>query len=180
MRGVPAFLLATLVVLGVACSPPSQKADNGGGDESSPAPSLVLDKVDGSGTLSLAEQKGKVLLVDLWATWCAPCIAELPHLQALAEKYDPEDFLMLGIVLESGSPEEIQEFLDEHDVGYVQLLGQDGTKVSFGPFLGYPTKFLIDREGNVIKRYFGVVGDKLAGDVDSLVRTGALSEEPAE
>jgi thiol-disulfide isomerase/thioredoxin len=104
-----------------------------------PAPDLNLERVDGSGTLSLAEQKGTVVLVDLWATWCAPCLAELPHLQKLADSYDPNEFLMLGIVLESGEPEDIQEFIREQGITYPNLLGEDGTKEAFGPFLGYPT-----------------------------------------
>jgi len=143
-----------------------------------PAPELVLPKVDGSGSISLAEHKGKVVLVDLWATWCAPCIKELPHLQALSENFGPEDFLMLGVVLESGDAEEIQAFVAEKEIRYPQVLGDEGTKESFGPFLGYPTKYLIDRDGRVVKRYFGMMGDELLSDVEKLIQTGSL-DEPA-
>ena len=139
-----------------------------------PAPDLVLEKVDGSGTLSLADQKGTVVLVDLWATWCAPCLAELPHLQKLADSYDPNEFLMLGIVLESGEREDIQEFIQEQGITYPNLLGEDGTKESFGPFLGYPTKYLIGKDGYIVKRYFGAVGDRLSEDLEKFVRTGSL------
>jgi thiol-disulfide isomerase/thioredoxin len=170
--------IALLGILSLSC-----KAPQGGGGGAAPeanehksAPDLVLAKVDGSGTLSLSEQKGKVVLVDLWATWCAPCIKELPHLQALSEKHRPEDFLMLGIVLESGDPEEVQAFVAEKEIRYPMVLGEEGTKESFGPFLGYPTKYLIDREGRVVKRYFGMVGDELAADVETLIRTGTLDE----
>jgi thiol-disulfide isomerase/thioredoxin len=167
-----------LFVLGVSCKAPEPKP--AGGDskpkELKAAPELVLTKVDGSGTLALAEQKGKVVLVDLWATWCGPCIQELPHLQKLSEKFGPEDFLMLGVVLESGDPKDIQEFIAEKNIHYPQVIGEEGTKESFGPFLGYPTKYLIDRDGKVVKRYFGMVGEELAADVETLVQTGELSE----
>jgi thiol-disulfide isomerase/thioredoxin len=126
--------------------------------------------------VSLAENKGKVVLVDLWATWCAPCIKELPHLQELSEKFSPDDFLMLGVVLESGEPQEIQAFIADKEIRYPQVLGEEGTKESFGPFLGYPTKYLIDREGRVVKRYFGMMGDELAADVEKLIETGRLDE----
>jgi thiol-disulfide isomerase/thioredoxin len=172
-----AAVTALLVgALSLSCKAPEGGAS--GAKELKPAPDLVLPRVDGSGSVSLAEHKGKVVLVDLWATWCAPCIKELPHLQALSEKFGPEEFLMLGIVLESGEPEEIQAFVSEKGIRYPQVLGEEGTKESFGPFLGYPTKYLIDREGRVVKRYFGMIGDELAADVERLIRTGSL-EEPA-
>jgi thiol-disulfide isomerase/thioredoxin len=172
-----AFALFLGGVLSLACNAPQSggaASGSGGGGETKAAPELVLSKVDGSGTLALADQKGKVVLVDLWATWCGPCIKELPHLQALSEKYPSEDFLMLGVVLESGDPEEIQAFIAEKNIRYPQVLGEEGTKESFGPFLGYPTKYLVDREGRVVKRYFGMVGEELASDVDSLIQTGSL------
>ncbi|MGH9324394.1 MAG: TlpA family protein disulfide reductase [Vicinamibacteria bacterium] len=173
------LLLVLFTLLSSSCNAP-EGAATGGATGTKPAPDLVLQRIDGSGTVSLAEQKGKVVLVDLWATWCAPCISELPHLQALSEKYGPEDFLMLGIVLESGDPEEIQAFIAEKEVRYPQVLGEDGTKESFGPFLGYPTKYLIDREGRVVKRYFGVRGDEIATDVQKLIETGSLGAQPAD
>ena len=98
--------LALVATSGCNAPAPESKLDNA-------APELVLDSVDGSGTISLAEQQGKVVLVDLWATWCVPCIAELPHLQAMSDVLAPDDFLMLGIVLESGEREEIVDFLAE-------------------------------------------------------------------
>lgn len=115
-----------------------------------------------------------MVLVDLWATWCAPCLAELPHLQQLADSYDPEEFVMLGIVLESGDREEIHKFIGEQGISYTNLMGEDGTKESFGPFLGYPTKYLISKDGTIVKKYFGIVGDGLIDDIERFVRTGAL------
>jgi thiol-disulfide isomerase/thioredoxin len=162
-----------MAVLGslTACQPVP-----GTGGERKPAPDLVLPKVDGNGSYSLAEQKGKVVLVDLWATWCGPCLVELPHLQKLAADYSPEDFQMVGIVLESGDPDEIRDFIREKALTYVNLLGEEDAKESFGPFLGYPTKYLIDRDGYVVKRYFGAAGDDLYQDVQRLIRTGSLGE----
>jgi cytochrome c biogenesis protein CcmG/thiol:disulfide interchange protein DsbE len=166
-------IVATLALTIVACGGASLSEQG----EPKAAPPLTLELVDGSGTFSLEKQKGKVVLVDFWATWCAPCIAELPHLQKLSESYDPDEFTMVGIVLESGERGEILDFIDEKSITYPNLLGDDDSKESFGPFLGFPTKYLIDREGFVIKRYMGPGGDQLSRDVEMLVRTGTL--EPA-
>jgi thiol-disulfide isomerase/thioredoxin len=166
-------IVATLTLTIVACGGASMSEQR----EPKAAPPLTLELVDGSGTFSLEKQKGKVVLVDFWATWCAPCIAELPHLQKLSESYDPDQFTMVGIVLESGERAEILDFIDEKSITYPNLLGDDDSKESFGPFLGFPTKYLIDREGFVIKRYMGPGGDQLSRDVEMLVRTGTL--EPA-
>ena len=162
-------LVATSATNGCNAPAPESKPENA-------APDLVLDSVDGSGTISLAEQKGKVVLVDLWATWCVPCIAELPHLQAMSNELAPNDFRMLGIVLESGEREEIVDFLADKEITYTQLMGEEDTGEAFGPFLGYPTKYLIDRDGVVVKRYFGIIGEELQDDVETLIETGLLAD----
>jgi thiol-disulfide isomerase/thioredoxin len=174
-------LSATFIAFGLLSSAgcQQQSTESTGETEQRPenaAPELVLEHVDGSGVFSLAEHKSKVVLVDLWATWCVPCIAELPHLQALSEELPAEDFLMVGIVLESGEREEIVAFLEQREITYPQVLGEEETAESFGPFLGYPTKYLIDRDGLVVKRYFGKIGTELADDVKALIETGALVE----
>ena len=168
MQAPATVVLALALVAASGCNAPTP-------DENL-APELVLNNVDGSGTISLAEQQGKVVLVDLWATWCVPCIAELPHLQAMSEEIAPDDFLMLGIVLESGEREEVVDFLAEQEVTYTQVMGEEDTGEAFGPFLGYPTKYLIDRDGLVVKRYFGIIGEELRADVETLIETGALAE----
>ncbi len=167
MQSPATVVLALALVAASGCNEP--KPENA-------APELVLDNVDGSGTVSLSEQQGKVVLVDLWATWCVPCIAELPHLQAMSDELAPDDFMMLGIVLESGEREEVVAFLAEKEVTYTQVMGEEDTGEAFGPFLGYPTKYLIDRDGVVVKRYFGIIGEELRDDVETLIETGLLAD----
>ena len=149
-----------------------------------PAPDLVLPRIPGGEAVSLREagnwpasgdgSEGRVMLVDLWATWCVPCVAELPHLQELSESLPEEDFLMLGIVLESGDAGDVAPFLTEHALTYPNVMGSDEARDSFGPFLGYPTKYLIGRDGKVVKRYLGAVGDILNEEINRLIETGSL------
>jgi thiol-disulfide isomerase/thioredoxin len=177
MKSLVPALLALGIVASNGCRQSEQEpAAEVNSHPENAAPDLVLDNVDGSGTISLAQQRSKVVLVDLWATWCVPCIAELPHLQALSEELPDDDFLMLGIVLESGEREEIVDFLAKKEITYTQVIGDNDTADAFGPFLGYPTKYLIDRNGLVVKRYFGIVGEELADDVRTLITTGVLED----
>ena len=171
MQAPATMVLFLALVAASGCNEP--------GPESKPenaAPDLVLENVDGSGTVSLSEQQGKVVLVDLWATWCVPCIAELPHLQAMSDELTPDDFMMLGIVLDSGEREEVVDFLAEKEVTYTQVMGKEDTGEAFGPFLGYPTKYLIDRDGRVVKRYLGSIGEDLRDDVETLMEYGVLED----
>ena len=163
------LILATMALTAIACGDFTLPSE-----ERRPAPPLELEFVDGTGSFSLQEQKGKVVLVDFWATWCVPCLAELPDLQRMAESYNPDEFAMVGIVLDSGDREEIRDFIEQKSITYTNLLGEEGSKESFGTFLGYPTKYLIDKEGFIVKKYFGAGGDRLTEDVEQLVRNGSL------
>ena len=167
------IIILLLCALVSSCSPSN---DNKSSKPAQAAPDLVLSKVDGSGQFALSKQKGKVVLVDLWATWCLPCIEELPYLQEISDRFNPEDFLMLGIVLESGNREEVLDFILEKQIRYTTLLGEEDTSEAFGPFVGYPTKYLIDKNGIVLKRYFGIVGKVLMNDVETLLDTGSLTK----
>lgn len=170
--------LLGLALAGSACTPPADDSGGGGaagGGIAAEAPALTLPRADDGQPLDLrAAGDGRVVLVDLWATWCVPCVAELPHLQSLSENFPDEDFLMLGIVLESGNAEDVAEFVAERGLTYPNVMGSDEARDAFGPFLGYPTKYLVDRDGKILKRYFGPVGEVLDEEIGALIETGAL------
>lgn len=181
LRSSPAAIGLTLLgfaLAGSACAPPAGDSGGGGaagGGIAAEAPALTLPRADDGEPLDLREAgAGRVVLVDLWATWCVPCVAELPHLQSLSETFGTEDFLMLGIVLESGSAEDVAEFVAERGLTYPNVMGSDEARDAFGPFLGYPTKYLVDRDGKILKRYFGPVGEVLDEEIGALIETGAL------
>lgn len=168
-------LLASLALLG-SCGPPPPGTGGGAGGMAEFAPDLILPRVEGDGQVSLqGDGAGKVVLVDLWATWCVPCVAELPHLQELSETLSADDFLMVGILLESGSAEDVAPFVAEKGLTYPNVMGSDEARDAFGPFLGYPTKYLIDRDGKLVKRYLGAVGEILNEEIGQLLETGSLN-----
>jgi thiol-disulfide isomerase/thioredoxin len=114
------------------------------------APSTKLTFLDGK-SVALADLRGKVVLLDFWATWCAPCIVELPHLIALHEKFGPrKDFLMIGVSLDSDETE-LRDFLKERKIEWPQCVGDNGgaTAEAFG-VTGIPAVFLIGVDGKIL------------------------------
>jgi thiol-disulfide isomerase/thioredoxin len=119
-----------------------------------PAPALKLKDLAGK-PLDLAAYKGKVVIVDFWATWCVPCREEIPSFNALAKKYGPKDFAVIGVSMDD-STEPIPAFVKKYAVGYPVALGDIALADRFGGILGLPVAFVIDRGGIVRQRYDGL------------------------
>ena len=161
--------LMTFAIL-AACGRAPQATD------ARPAPAFDLPSVDG-GRTSLASLKGKVVVLDMWATWCGPCIAEMPDYAEFARKNQPRGVEVVGIVFASGDPQEVQDFVREHRIAYRQLLGPDELLDAYGATSGFPTTFVIDAQGMIRLKLLGAVPqkfEKLQKAVDdALVARGA-------
>jgi peroxiredoxin len=110
------------------------------------APSFDLPDVAG-GKVSLSALKGKVVVLDFWATWCGPCLKELPEYAEFWRKNQGRGVEVIGVVFESGEPQEIQDFVRENRIPYRQLLGDDKLQEAFRANQGFPTTFVIDGQG---------------------------------
>ncbi len=119
------------------------------------APPLETTDVSG-GPRSMAEFEGRVVVVNFWATWCPPCVKELPSMQALAERFVGRDFSLLAVNVGEDA-QTVSAFLDEFDtrIDFPVLLDEELETVKRWPVFGLPTSFVIDREGNVVYKALG-------------------------
>lgn len=118
--------------------------------------------------MALASLKGKVVVVNFWATWCDPCRTEIPWLIRLQKTYESKGFTFLGVAMDEEGKSVVDPFVQSthFDVGGQQLtmnypivLGNDEIADKFGGMLGLPTSIVISRDAKVVKRYIGLVNE---------------------
>ncbi|MAO65107.1 MAG: alkyl hydroperoxide reductase [Balneola sp.] len=106
-------------------------------------------------TFRLSDQKGKVVLMNIWATWCPPCREETPDLMDLYQKYKNEGYVTLGVSIDEQGESVVRPFMEEFNVTYPMYIDTDGTVMDkYGPTMGIPTTYIIGRQGKL--RYFAV------------------------
>jgi thiol-disulfide isomerase/thioredoxin len=145
--------LALLLALSAGFAPRSALAD-----PSPPvaAPAWHLTDLDGH-VLSSADFKGKVVVLDFWAVWCAPCKTEIPGYVDLQKKYGADGLVIIGVVYDKEEPARVKQFVDQYQVSYRIALGNDEIENAFGGMDSIPTTFLIDRDGIIRDRKVGTL-----------------------
>jgi thiol-disulfide isomerase/thioredoxin len=126
------------------------------------APDFSLSELNGQ-KLNLSDYRGKVVLLDFWATWCEPCREEIPHFVELQNKYLNQGFHIVGVSMDDG-PEPVRDFYQRFKMNYPVVMGSAKTGELYGGVLGLPIAFLIGRDGHIYSKYIG------ATDISSLDR----------
>lgn len=106
-----------------------------------------------------SQLKGSVVVLDLWATWCAPCIADIPMFNRLQEKYGPRGLKVVAPAMQSGWAQDIKPIVEKHGIKYAILIGDEKLAEQY-PYIGLPTTFLIGRDGKIAKKFIGTIPDK--------------------
>jgi thiol-disulfide isomerase/thioredoxin len=178
------WILATIAVLGLAYmmvpglpvwSPWGERAEAADGavcPAGAKKANLGFTLNDMNGTpVKLSDYKGKVILLDFWATWCGPCKLEIPHFVELQQQYGPQGLVVLGFSVDD-TVDKLKPFASELRMNYPVLvgLGRDDVQDAFGPIWGIPTTFLISREGKICRKNTGVQGRaKYERDIKALL-----------
>lgn len=127
-------------------------------------PPINLQDFDGKAVPS-DQFKGSIVVLDFWATWCVPCIAEIPALNRLQEKYAGKGVKVLGVTLASGDAAEVKPFVGRHKMKYMVLMGDDDQVYDLN-VVAFPTTYIVTREMKVFRRYIGASPTK-AADIEA-------------
>ena len=139
------------------------KAPAGDGSIGSQAAEFALTDLSGK-TVHLSDFKGRVVIVDFWATWCGPCRMEIPDFVRLQSKYREKGLAIVGLSMDADGEKSVKPFADEHDINYTMLIANDETAKSYGGIQAIPTTFVIDRQGKIVQKFLGAMSAKTFED----------------
>lgn len=135
------------------------------------APDFDLPQLDGP-QLQLSSYRGKVVLLDFWATWCVPCREEIPSFVALQNKYRDKGLQIIGISMDDG-PAPVKDFYRQFHMNYPVVMGNAKTGELYGGVLGLPIAFVIDRDGRITAKHIGATKPEvIEKEVAALLQNG--------
>ena len=150
-----AVVLATLFV--AACGDGKQSGPNGSSAVGEPAPQFQAKGLDGA-YVQLTDYEGKVVLLNVWATWCTPCVKELPELVELSHEWADEGVVVLGVSVDKPSDlAAVRRMVARFGIDYPIALDPNGRGLREWGIKGYPTSFVIDGKGNIRWRRDGII-----------------------
>ncbi len=169
---VTAACATALLLACLGCSPTAsvRAAELKPLNERHVAPDFELKDADGK-VVHLSDYKGKVVVLDFWATWCGPCRIEIPWFTDLQRNNKDKGFEVLGVSMDDEGWEVVKPFLAEVGVNYRVVMGNDATAQAYGGVDALPTTFLIDREGKIAAVHIGLTNKKdIVDGVEKLLK----------
>jgi thiol-disulfide isomerase/thioredoxin len=127
------------------------------------APAWTLKNLDGK-PVSLSDFKGKVVVLDIWATWCPPCRAEIPHFIEIQNEYKDKGVTVVGMSVDSTGPADVAKFVKDNGMNYPIVMADEATATAYGADQGIPFTLVIDKNGNVVSRHLGLTDKEVFED----------------
>jgi cytochrome c biogenesis protein CcmG/thiol:disulfide interchange protein DsbE len=157
--GIAVIALVALLAYGIGSTQPSRAIDEKlAAGERAPAPAVELPDLEGGGRTSLASYKGKVVLLNVWASWCEPCKRESPLLQRWHRRMLGQGGTVLGIDTLDVTSDAL-DFISEYKLTYPQLHDREGTSIKKLGVIQYPESFVLDRKGRIAATQRGPVDE---------------------
>lgn len=147
-------ILLSIIVMTIA----SGCTDFGAQQGTLAAPDFTLQDMNGK-TIRLSDHKGKVVLIEFWATWCPPCREALPGLEKLHKVYKDKGLVVLAVSMDQGNWEEVSSFIAEYRLTYTVLKGTDDVAGQYR-VRSIPMMLILNKEGNISKKYLGMGSDE--------------------
>lgn len=142
-------------------------------DKRKAAPDFALKDANGK-LIHLADYKGKVVLLDFWATWCGPCKVEIPWFTEFQRKYKDRGFEVLGVSMDDDGWKSINPYVAKSKINYRVVLGDDKTGDQYGGLEALPTTFVIDRAGRIAAVHVGLTDKRIFEDaIENLLQAPA-------
>lgn len=165
-----------------SCSRPAQEVNAASmtpEKDRKPAPDFTLRDAGGR-QVKLSDYRGKVVLLNFWATWCAPCRIEIPWFIDFEQRFKDQGFAVLGVAMDDEGWEIVKPYLTEKRVNYRVLMGDEDVSEAFGGVASLPTTFMIDREGKIASVHIGLISksdyeDEIVQLVRNAANSGAVS-----
>lgn len=134
------------------------------------APNFTLTDSNGN-KVQLADYRGKVVLLNFWATWCGPCQVEIPWFQEFEQQYKSKGFAVLGVSMDEEGWAAVKPYIQEHKLNYRILLGDDSVSQVYGGLDSLPTTFMIDRDGKfAFPPHIGLINKSdYVGEIQGLI-----------
>lgn len=167
---------AGLCLTGCVNSKPKSEAKVKQHSDRKAAPEFSLKDVDGR-TVTLAEYKGKVVLLNFWATWCGPCKIEIPWFVDFEQKYKDRGFAVLGVAMDEEGWEAVKPYLEQAKVNYRVVVGNDSVAALYGGVDSLPTSFVLDQDGRIAATHVGLVSKSdYENEISQLLEGGPRSD----
>jgi len=165
----PVFFAIFFLVSGIAiflfARPKSEDMKHAEFSDQQAAPDFVLKDVNGK-DVKLSDFKGKIVVLNFWATWCGPCRKEIPDFIELQEEYGKEGLQFIGIALDQEGAAKVKPFVDKNKISYPILIGNNDIADKYGGMNAIPVTFLIDRKGMIRGHYIGM---RQKSDLESML-----------